>query len=144
MGQTDVRRIWPRSNAVGHRFSRATREQAGRPTLTQEPDLIQQEIPFFTPEDRQKYSGTNGRGCGSSNRSFHDAVKDRRIDLRNKRATLVRSRIIERHFFHTCFCRWTRVRPDAELQERFRRKCLSVWTFSYDRVAVFWRSGCLP
>lgn len=43
----------------GTGFPGATREQAGRPTLTQELDLIHHEIPFFTAEDRSKILGTN-------------------------------------------------------------------------------------
>ncbi len=43
----------------GTGFPGATRTQAGRPTLTQELNLIRQEIPFFTPQDRQKILGTN-------------------------------------------------------------------------------------
>jgi L-fuconolactonase len=43
----------------GTGFPGATRVQAGRPTLTQELDLIRHEIPFFTAEDRVKILGTN-------------------------------------------------------------------------------------
>lgn len=46
----------------GTGFPGATREQAGRPTLTQELDLIHHEIPFFTAEDRVKILGTNAAG----------------------------------------------------------------------------------
>lgn len=43
----------------GTGFPGATREQAGRPTLTQELNLIRHEIPFFTADDRTKILGTN-------------------------------------------------------------------------------------
>jgi predicted TIM-barrel fold metal-dependent hydrolase len=43
----------------GTGFPGATRAEAGRPTLTQELALIRTEIPFFTPEDREKILGQN-------------------------------------------------------------------------------------
>jgi hypothetical protein len=52
----------------GTGFPGATREQAGRPTLRQELDLIEKEIAFFTNEDRKKILGaTAGKlwGCGA-------------------------------------------------------------------------------
>jgi hypothetical protein len=43
----------------GTGFPGATRGQAGRPSLTDELDLIRKEIPFFTAEDREKILGRN-------------------------------------------------------------------------------------
>ena len=40
-------------------FPGATRDEAGRPSLTQELDLIRKEMPFFTREDREKILGRN-------------------------------------------------------------------------------------
>jgi predicted TIM-barrel fold metal-dependent hydrolase len=43
----------------GTGFPGVTREEAGRPTLQAELDLIRKEIPFFTAEDREKVLGRN-------------------------------------------------------------------------------------
>ena len=43
----------------GTGFPGATREQAGRPSLREELNLIRKEIPFFTAEDREKILGRN-------------------------------------------------------------------------------------
>ncbi len=43
----------------GTGFPGATRAQAGRPSLTEELDIIRKEIPFFTAPDREKILGLN-------------------------------------------------------------------------------------
>jgi predicted TIM-barrel fold metal-dependent hydrolase len=52
----------------GTGFPGATREEAGRPSLRQELDLIRKEIPFFTAADREKILGRNAARLWAFNR----------------------------------------------------------------------------
>ncbi|MBI2947458.1 MAG: amidohydrolase [Verrucomicrobia bacterium] len=61
-----VRRMYeafgPERLLWGTGFPGATRAQAGRPTLSEELNLIRKEIPFFTAADREKILGRNAAG----------------------------------------------------------------------------------